>query len=136
MEIAFRSCGDCHACCDGFIEHRAYGNFMGRGRHCVFLVDQTCVIYDHRPDTCQYYQCGWSQNLFPEWMKPNLCGLLISVEVDKEKKQYLRVTEISDVVKYDAYNEIEKFVKENQTYWIKVPYRKIIKINETKTADS
>jgi hypothetical protein len=54
-------------------------------------------------------------------MKPNLCGVMISVEWDSEK-QFLRVIEMKEAIDYKVYAEIEKFCKENNTYYVKVPY--------------
>lgn len=56
-------------------------------------------------------------------MKPNLCGVLISVEINKEQgQQFLRVIELKETVEYSVYAEIEKFCNENNTYYVKVPY--------------
>jgi Fe-S-cluster containining protein len=119
--INFRPCGDCAACCEGHLIGNAHGNQFGKGRKCIFLVKQECQIYHERPETCRKYQCMWSQGIFPEWMKPNKTGMMISAEW-KDGKQYLRCIEISPKIDYNVYAEIEKFCTENQTYYVKVPY--------------
>lgn len=119
----FRPCGDCTACCDGFLVGNSYGNKFGNGKACVFLVERKCKIYEDRPQSCHNYQCAWTQGILSEWMKPNECGVMVSVEVDQEQqKQFLRVIEIRDTVEYNIYSEIEKFCEQNNTYYVKVPY--------------
>ena len=121
--MKFRECGDCTACCDGHIIGNSFGNMFGYHKPCVFLVHKKCTVYKDRPNTCDTFQCAWTQNLFPEWMKPNRCGVLISVEINKNDNiQFLRVVEMKDTIDYLVYAEIEKFCKENNTYYVKVPY--------------
>ena len=120
--MTLKPCGDCTACCDGFLIGNSHGNMFGDGKCCPFLLEKKCAIYNDRPRSCINYQCAWTQNLFPEWMKPNQCGVMISVEVDKDNKQYLRAIELKELIEYSVYAEIEKFCEENQTYYVKVPY--------------
>jgi len=120
--ISFRPCGDCTACCDGNIIGTSYGNKFGNHKACVFLVRKQCTIYPDRPSCCSSYQCAWTQNILPEWMKPNKCGVLVSVET-KDDKQFLKVIEMKDAIEYSVYAEISSFCKENNTYYVKVPYR-------------
>ena len=124
MEIMkFRQCGDCTACCDGHIIGNSHGNKFGYQKSCVFLVQKICSIYKDRPNSCHSYQCAWTQNLFPEWMKPNNCGVLISVEINKDdNRQFLRVIEMRENIADEVYSEIEKFCSDNNTYYVKVPY--------------
>lgn len=117
----FRPCGDCTVCCEGHLVGKAHGNSFGNGKKCIFLVKQECTIYKDRPETCRKYQCGWSQGLFPEWMKPNKTGIMVSIEW-KEGKQYLKAIEISPKVEYNVYLELDKFCQQNNTYYVKVPY--------------
>lgn len=119
----FRECGDCTACCDGHIIGNSHGNIFGYHKPCIFLVHKKCTIYNDRPQSCHNFQCAWTQNLFPAWMKPNECGVLISVEINKtDNIQFLRVIEMSETIEYSVYAEIEKFCNENNTYYVKVPY--------------
>jgi Fe-S-cluster containining protein len=121
--MEFRPCGDCTACCDGFLIGNAYGNHFGFGKPCNFLVEKKCTIYKDRPQSCHNYQCGWTQGILPEWMKPTECGVMVSVEINKEEqKQFLRVIELKELVSFEVYREIDKFCKENDTYYVKVPY--------------
>lgn len=128
--IDFRPCGDCTACCDGFLIGEAKGKPFGDGKPCEFLISKKCTIYSDRPQMCRNYQCAWTQFVLPEWMKPNLCGVMVSVEYDKETgKQFLKVIEMREEIEYNVYSTIETFTKNNGTYWIRVPYKKVIPIN-------
>ncbi len=118
----FRPCGDCNACCEGALIGNAHGNRFGNHKPCVFLVSKTCAIHETRPQSCRNYQCAWSQHLFPEWMQPNKCGVLISVETSKEGHQYLKVIELKHEIPYEVYQEIDNFCKDNNTYYVKVSY--------------
>lgn len=119
----FRPCGDCTACCSGFLVGNSYGNKFGMGKPCVFLVNKICSIYKDRPQSCHNYQCAWTQGILPEWMKPNECGVMVSVEINREKQmQFLKVIELKELVSFEVYKEIEKFCEENNTYYVKVPY--------------
>ena len=86
--VSPRACGDCTACCEGSLEGEAYGHRFFPDTPCHFLQDKKCTIYLGRPHTCKNYYCAWVQGLFPEWMQPNLSGILISVELDAERKQF------------------------------------------------
>lgn len=122
MAIEFRDCGDCTICCEGHLIGNSYGNRFGNGKKCIFLVQKNCTIYKDRPETCRKYQCAWTQHILPEWMKPNQCGLMVSVQDEPSGKQYLKAIEIRADVSQNVYDELEKFCKENNTYFMKVPY--------------
>jgi hypothetical protein len=66
-----------------------------------------CLIYQIRPKVCQNYYCAWVQGLFPEWMRPDKCGLLISVE-NWPQGQYLRAI-ATQPIKDDVTKELEAF---------------------------
>lgn len=120
--INFRPCGDCHACCEGFLVSTSYGNQFGNGISCKFLCNKECAIYETRPQVCKNYQCAWSQGIIPNWLKPNKVGVLISVQENNENKQYLKVVEMKPVIEYDVYKTIKDWCDKNNTYYIKIPY--------------
>lgn len=120
--INFRPCGDCGACCEGHLIGKAYGNPFGLGKPCVFHINNKCGIHKTRPSSCRSYQCAWTQHLFPEWMNPNLCGVIISVENEESGKQFLRVIEIKPHISYKVYEQIENFCSSNNTYYVGVEY--------------
>lgn len=77
-----RTCGSCSECCKGYLD---YGNIFeykyAPKVPCHYLDEcKHCTIHKDRPDVCRDYQCMWLFNpvMFPEWMKPNLSGVIIS----------------------------------------------------------
>ena len=79
-----RKCGECTVCCEGFMSADIHGHKMHPGRPCFFIDKENhkCSIHKDRPkDICEPYQCAWLSNFggeIPEWMKPNLSGVLIT----------------------------------------------------------
>jgi hypothetical protein len=121
MTLNFRECNECNVCCDGSLMGNSHGNKFGNKKPCVFLVTNKCSIYKDRPNSCKSFQCAWSQKLLPEWMRPDKCGVLVSIENDINK-QYLKVVETKPLVEYEIYKEIQTFCDKNNTYYVKVPY--------------
>lgn len=119
----FRECGDCTACCNGTLIGEAHGHKFGYGKPCIYLSQQGCSIYEDRPEGCKKYQCAWTQHLFPDWMQPNKCGAMISVE-QENGGQFLKVTELRENVDEAVYEEINRFCKENSTYYRVIPFHK------------
>lgn len=89
-----RPCGDCTECCK-VLYGSAYGHEFGNGTACKFLGEDGCKIYKVRPEFCRNYYCAWSQELLPDEMRPDQCGVLVSVENGKEG-QYLRAVSVSN----------------------------------------
>ena len=98
-----KSCGDCTACCSGALSGEAHGHHFYKGRPCFFITKKGCSIYENRPENpCVSFKCGFlSEPFFPEWMRPDLCGILATMRVMKTK-----VT----VTKDGAETEEEKFI--------------------------
>lgn len=117
--MIFKECGDCTACCNGWLTANSYGNQFGNGKSCVFLCNKVCSIYVTRPKDCIDYQCAWTQGLFPDWMKPTESDVLISVEI-KDGKQYLKVIEMGVPIKETVLDYIKDWVTKNNTYFILV----------------
>lgn len=84
-EFAPRKCGECTACCEGWLEGEALGHKFYRGRPCHFLGDGCCSIYSVRPeDPCKSYKCMWlTSNAIPNWMRPDKCGVILTQRSEK-----------------------------------------------------
>lgn len=67
-----------------------------------------------RPDVCRNFYCAWAQELFPEWMQPNLCKVLISVE-KWSQGQFLRCVEMDQKMTDEVFLEITNFCKKHNT---------------------
>ena len=78
--VAGRECGACTVCCTALkIDETDFKKLAGvTCGHCVNGVG--CSIYDHRPDVCQAWHCGWRRYpwLSPE-MWPQTSGILVRV---------------------------------------------------------
>lgn len=85
-----RSCGECTACCT-WLKGSAYGYEFGGGKSCKFLCESGCDVHKARPKVCEGYFCAWAQELLPEEMRPDKCGIIASVE-NSENGQYLKLT--------------------------------------------
>lgn len=106
--MQFRPCGECTACCDGNLKSNSYGNVFDKRNNCVFLVNKTCSIYEDRPNTCRNYQCAWSQFLIYEDLRPDKCGVLVSVErKTNSQEQFLKIIQIKEHVNFETINRIK-----------------------------
>ncbi len=84
-EISFepepsRDCGNCTACCDGWLTGSIRGHEMSVGVPCHFRGDGGCTIYEERPaDPCRGFYCAWRLrgNPFPEQYRPDRLGVII-----------------------------------------------------------
>jgi hypothetical protein len=116
-----RSCGECTACCEGHLAGNVYGHVFKPGTPCFFLLPADgCGIYPTRPASCRKYKCAWLQGLLPDWLKPTKSGVLVSVEVDHQKKQFLKVVIIKDVVDNKVFEFLDDWVVRHDTYYIRV----------------
>lgn len=106
-----RTCGSCNKCCS-WLYQTAYGHTSGKGKPCGFLTNGQCSIYSIRPEVCSFYECAWKQNLFADWMKPNECGVIVSI-ITKNNIQYLDIIETDIPLQQYVRDEIEKFCMEN-----------------------
>lgn len=119
--MSFRDCGECQACCKGHLYGDAYGSIFRPGQPCIYL-KQVCSIYQTRPSVCKKYQCAWTQGITSEAHRPDQSGWLVSVEIDKDKQQYLKAMEIVKNPPEAVYDELLNFVKEHQSYIVRIPY--------------
>lgn len=75
-----RSCGDCSACCDGWLHTRVLEQKIGPGNPCKHSLGQGCAIHKSRPeDPCRVFFCAWVKlaNALPDWMQPNLSRVIV-----------------------------------------------------------
>ena len=108
-----RNCDGCTKCCEGYLSGTARGAFFGNLISCKFL-NKVCTIYSERPSTCYRYQCAWTQELLPVWMKPSEIDLIVSVENDDNGKQFLKAVSPNEL-ETDHKDELEIFCKSKLT---------------------
>ena len=77
--VAARACGECKACCNGWLTAEIHGQQMGGGVPCRFLRPDGCGIYEQRPELCRDFVCGWLKpgSPFPEHWRPDRVGVII-----------------------------------------------------------
>lgn len=70
-----RQCGSCNRCCD-ILEVEQVGKPVNElCRH--WQTGTGCTIYDHRPQMCRSFMCGWLQgHLTDEWF-PEKAGMVV-----------------------------------------------------------
>jgi hypothetical protein len=92
--IPERHCGDCKACCEGWLSGKIYNIDMYPGKPCHFVCETGCSIYKDRPeDPCKNYGCLWLEDTnVPGWMKPNKCGVILTHKKIKNI-DYIEATE-------------------------------------------
>jgi hypothetical protein len=102
-----RPCGDCTACCT-WLNGSAYGHTFGNGKTCKFLCESGCSVHKARPKVCESYFCAWSQELIDEEMRPDKCGVIVSVE-NNENGQYLKLISTKEEINTDILNYFSKW---------------------------
>ena len=73
-----RECGDCTACCEGWLPDKALD--MYAGKPCKHRTQGGCSIYSERPENpCKTFRCAWldAEATFPNEMRPDLCGAIV-----------------------------------------------------------
>lgn len=102
-----RQCNECTACCEGWLDGKVYDKYFQPGRPCHFMCETGCSIYENRPENpCKSYQCEWLINLeIPEWLKPNLSGVIITRKQWKNG-EYLEIKETNKEISSKVLNWI------------------------------
>jgi hypothetical protein len=75
-----RTCGNCTACCDGWLQIEVRGHRVRRGEPCPFSVEHQCSIYSERPQhPCREFICGWliASSPLPDWMRPDKSDMIM-----------------------------------------------------------
>lgn len=75
---AMRECGECTACCEGWLPNKQLDMYAGKA--CAHCRSEGCAIYETRPEEpCRTFKCAWLQDeeAFPEEMRPDQCGAIV-----------------------------------------------------------
>ena len=75
-----RACGECTACCDGWLTGNIRGHEIEPGVPCPFRGPGGCTIYEDRPvDPCRGFVCGWlrAESPFPDAFRPDRLGVIL-----------------------------------------------------------
>lgn len=111
-----RTCGDCTACCLGWLSGKAYDKEFYPGNPCFYVCKTGCSIYENRPhDPCVTYKCSWILNPdeFPEWMQPNQSKVIPTTrswfDVDGNENEYIEFISTGELMSVTTYHWIMKF---------------------------
>ena len=81
-----RSCGDCTACCTVLTVDTPEFRKPG-GIPCQHLTSHGCGIHAERPTICRTWFCAWRRvAAMPEDARPDLSGLLVSLNFEREPR--------------------------------------------------
>lgn len=78
MSHAARTCGNCAACCGGWLR-LVVGDLIVDGAPCPHSTGHSCGIYEQRPTTCRDFACAWlkSGGLIPSGFRPDKVGVIV-----------------------------------------------------------
>ena len=98
MKTPERKCGECTACCEGWLHGEAHGHAFWPGRPCHYLSPcKGCSIYPNRPKSpCVDFKCVWlSEDILPMWFRPDQCNVIVTREKWGPNKEftYLKIHE-------------------------------------------
>ncbi len=108
-----RECQECDLCCRRLLcvinDHVVHP-----GKPCFYLGNH-CTIYEQRPQLCRDYLCAYMQNIVPEWMKPSLSKVIVSVEPWGPNKEFklLRATECGQKLSVEVLSWLVDYSRDN-----------------------
>lgn len=74
-KVSKRECGNCTACCDGWLVINTDSIKAYPGKPCAYSVNNGCEIYQTRPERpCRTFNCSWvmcENDELPDWLKPS-----------------------------------------------------------------
>jgi len=106
-----KKCGECSLCC--LMTHtpefrRPVGVWC---QHCK--QGEGCTIYTVRPESCVNYKCMWLMEDWPEFLRPDKCGVLF--DVLRNHKTVVAITARPGAWREEpAYNTILHLLKEDR----------------------
>lgn len=112
--LPVRSCGECTACCEGWLTGEAYGHTFQQGRPCFYL-QNNCGIYETRPEEpCQTYKCVWlKEDTLPLWMRPDKSKVIVT-EREVEGIGYWDASECGETLTSDVLSWLIMHTIDNQ----------------------
>jgi hypothetical protein len=86
-----RDCGECTACCDGWLATIVDGCAVKPGSPCKHISPKGCKIYAVRPvDPCVKFMCGWMlDSSMPAWLRPSESKAIIVANLVWERPSNL-----------------------------------------------
>ena len=93
-----RECGNCTACCEGWLSGEVKEIKFYAGTPCHFLKEKqschSCSIYEERPKMCSDFICEWKRDeSIPEWLKPSVSKSLLTIQ-ERDGFKFYMLTEV------------------------------------------
>ena len=116
-----RKCDECSACCQGWLTANIHGREMYPGRACHFATNKGCSIYNDRPhNPCVTYKCAWlndDSTIFPQWMRPDQSGVIISEREWKPGHTFWSILECGKQIDSKVLNWIYLYAQAHDIYF-------------------
>lgn len=109
-----RSCGECSACCEGWLHDDSLE--MMPGRACKHCTGAGCGIYDSRPEQpCRTFRCAWLKREvdFDDEMRPDRCGAILIDDRPFKQWEVLRIIPVGVSVPKATLQRAITFAKDN-----------------------
>jgi hypothetical protein len=74
-EPASRQCGGCRMCC----HVDDIPGVKKAWEACRHFCEAGCDLYGNQPPICAKFECWWKANLVPDELRPDRCGLVVSL---------------------------------------------------------
>lgn len=71
---------------------------------------------------CRTYQCAWSQGLFTNDLRPDLIGLMVSVEQGPDAQQFLKIIQTQPTVDQRMMTELLVQIRALNVQYVFVEY--------------
>ena len=116
-----RECGECTACCEGWVEDRleVAGQVieMYPSKPCDHCTGSGCAIYEDRPeDPCRIFNCVWLQNEaeFPEDMRPDRSGAIVLAGRPWREWEVLQATPVGAEIPPETLERLRVYTQQKE----------------------
>jgi len=107
-----RSCGECTACCEGWLEDVSLD--MKPGKSCAHLKNSACSIYEARPENpCRRFTCAWlhQPEQYPEDLRPDRSGAIVMWDRYWQDWQVLRAVPTGEKIPPETFERLRDCAK-------------------------
>lgn len=108
-----RECGECTACCDGWLTSRHLA--MRPGFPCEHRTDEGCAIYAQRPNKpCKEFKCVWLQREdgLEDEMRPDRSGAIMFFRAWKNWNPVLNLMPVGKKIPSKTLERAKDFASE------------------------
>lgn len=112
-----RQCLPCTACCDGWLYAEINEHIVKPGHACPHSLKQGCGIYADRPhNPCRTFLCSWvvAGSPFPDWMRPDLCGAIVSLSMPWEGELVISAIPVGAEIPQKTLEWLQEYARKHQ----------------------